>query len=182
MRLPMSTLALVATPSSRMVARNARGLLMLAVLCVLSFPTVCRAQLSIEASYGFDRNVASSEAEFDGLLNITLDWISSSGLGFGIGTDHQFESATLSPSEHLGWSLYLSPSFELPLGPVAPFVRGGIGLGRTPCQGDTCTDGAYFRGSTGIRLRLVERMRLVGEIGVSRVSRPFGSVGVSFRP
>ena len=158
-----------------------RALWRLAALGVIAFPTVSRAQFSIQASYGFDRNVASSEAELDGLLSITLDWISSSGLGFGIGTDHQFEGAMLSPNQHLGWSLYLTPSFELPRAAVAPFIRGGIGLGRAPCLGDTCTDGAYFRGSTGIRFRVVERLRFVGEIGMSRVSRPFGGVGLLLR-
>lgn len=143
-------------------------------------PAACGAQISIEASYGVSRDVASSP-ELDGRLNITVDWISPSGLGLGIGTDHQFEDASFSPSEHLSWSLYLTPSYQLPLGAVAPFVRGGIGVGPAPCQSDTCSDGAYLRGSTGIRLRVVDKLRLVAEIGVSRVSRPFATAGASLR-
>ncbi len=145
------------------------------------FAAESKAQVAVELSYGADRNVDSAQSERDGWMNGTVEWMFPSGLGVGIGTDHQFEGAALSPSQHLGWSLYLSPSFELPLGAVAPFVRGGMGLGRAPCQGDTCGDGAYFRGSTGIRFRVVEKLRIVGEIGVSRVSRPFSGVGVSIR-
>ena len=157
------------------------GVLALTAFGVTLCPAPSQAQLSVEASYGVDRNVESSESEVDGWLNVTVDWIFPSGLGIGIGTDHQFEGASISSSQHLAWALYVSPSFELPLGAVAPFVRGGVGLGRAPCRSDTCGDGAYLRGSTGIRVRVVEKLRITGEIGVSRVSRPFAGVGLSFR-
>ena len=156
-------------------------LLILLALVLTFSPTESKAQVAVEMSYGADRNVESTESEFDGWLNGTVEWMFPSGLGLGIGTDHQFESASISPSDHLGFAIYLSASQEFRLGLVAPFVRGGIGLGRAPCQGDTCSDGAYLRGSAGLRIRLVGELRVSGEIGISRVSRPFATAGLSLR-
>jgi hypothetical protein len=99
----------------------------------------------------------------------------------GIGTDHQFEGAAITTSDHLAWAIYVSSSYEFPMDVVAPFVRGGVGAGRVPCEGDICSEGVYLRGSAGVRVRIVSQLRLSGEIGISRVSRPFGGVGVSFR-
>ena len=160
--------------------RNVSLLILLALVLTFS-ATESRAQVAVEMSYGVNRNVESDQSELDGWLNGTVEWMFPSGLGLGIGTDHQFETALISPSDHLGWAIYLSGSQEFPLGLVAPFVRGGIGLGRAPCQGDTCSDGVHLRGSGGIRVRLVGELRVSGEIGVSRVSRPFGGAGVSLR-
>lgn len=140
-----------------------------------------QAQLAVELSYGADRNVESEPAETDGWLNGTVEWMFPSGLGIGIGSDHHFEGASIDPSDHLGWALYFSASQEFPLGGAAPFIRGGIGLGRAPCQGDTCSDGLYLRGSGGVRIRLSHALRATGEIGLSRVSRPFGGAGLSLR-
>ena len=140
-----------------------------------------KAQIAVELSYGADRNVESAESELDSWLNGTVEWMFPSGLGFGIGTDHQFEDSAISASGHLGWAIYLSTSFEFPADVVAPFVRGGIGVGRAPCRGDTCGGGAYLRGSAGVRIRIVGELRVSGEFGISRVSRPFGGAGVSFR-
>ncbi len=159
---------------------NMRLLILLALGLTFS-ATESKAQIAVEVSYGVDRNVESAGSEIDGWLNGTVEWMLPSGLGLGIGTDHQFESASISPSDHLGWAIYFSASQEFPLGSVAPFVRGGIGLGRAPCQSDTCTDGAHVRGSAGLRVQLVGELRLSGEIGISRVSRPFGGGGVSVR-
>ncbi|MDA0330273.1 MAG: hypothetical protein O2958_14870 [Gemmatimonadetes bacterium] len=154
----------------------------LAALLLCAFLAVeCEAQIAVEVSYGVDRNVDSSEARRDGWLNGTVEWMLPSGLGIGIGTDHQFSGVAPAPSDFRGWALYASTSFEMPDRKVSPFVRGGIGAGRAPCQGDTCTDGLYLRASTGLRVRVAERLRLSTEIGVSRVSRPFGGVGLSFR-
>ncbi len=138
-----------------------------------------RAQVAVNVSYGIDRNVESDTSELDGWLSATVEWMFPSGLGLGIGTDHQLEGATISASEHLGWALYLSSSLQLPAGAMSPFVRAGLGLGRVPCVGDVCRGGAYFRGSAGVSIRLVEALRVIGEIGITRVSRPFGAVGLS---
>lgn len=139
-------------------------------------------QVAIELSYGADRGVDSSSPERDGWLNGTVEWMFPFGLGLGIGTDHQFEGASIAFSDHLGWAIYVSSSYEYPLGTVAPFVRGGLGVGRAPCTGDTCGDGAYLRGSAGLRIRVFEKVRLSGELGISRVSGPFAGAGLSFRP
>lgn len=139
------------------------------------------AQRLVEVSYGLDRNVSSPEAQWDGWVNGTIEWLLPSGLGLGVGTDHQFEGASLRPSGHQGWAAYLTASYQLPDRTVSPFLRGGIGVGRAPCEGDTCTDGLYLRTSTGLRLRLTEAVGLSGELGLSRVSRPFGGAGVAFR-
>ena len=155
--------------------------LVLIGLFLASSATESQAQLAAELSYGADRNVESTESELDGWLNGTVGWVFPSGLGIGIGTDHQFEGASVSPSSHQSWAIYVSSSLEFPVGRVAPFVRGGIGAGRAPCEGDTCSGGAYVRGSAGLRVRLVGEFRLMGEIGVSRVSRPFGGAGVAVR-
>ena len=145
------------------------------LMCVLG-AVESEAQVAVEVSYGMDRDVASGQANRDGWMNGTVEWMFPSGLGLGIGADFQFEGTTLN-----GGAAYLSSSFEYPAGIVAPFVRGGIGLGRAPCRGDTCTDGAHLRGSGGFRIRLSEEVRLSGEIGISRVSRPFGGAGISYR-
>jgi hypothetical protein len=153
------------------------------ILLMCAFNAVeSEAQVAVEVSYGVDRDVASASSELDAWVNGTVEWMFPSGLGLGIGADHQFEDASLSTSDHLGWALYLSTSFEFPGRVLAPFVRGGIGLGRAPCEGDTCSGGAHFRGSAGVRLRIFERLHVLGELGLSRVSRPFGGVGLSFRP
>jgi hypothetical protein len=131
-------------------------LLVLLTLVVASAAPEAQAQLAVELLYGAERNVESASSEVDGWMNGTVEWVFPSGLGLGLGTDHQFEDASVSPSSHQSWAIYVSSSLELPLGQVAPFVRGGIG-------------------------RLVGEFRLLGEIGVSRVSRPFGGAGVSFR-
>lgn len=140
-----------------------------------------KAQVAVELSYGADRNVESEQPERDGWMNGTIEWMFPSGLGVGIGADHQFEGAGISPGGHLGWAIYVSTSYEVPVRRVAPFVRGGVGLGRAPCQGDTCSGGAHVRGSAGVRIRVVEELRVSGELGFSRVSWPFGGAGVSYR-
>ena len=145
------------------------------------YATETKAQMAVELSYGADRNVDSAQPTTDGWLNGTVERMFPSGLGLGIGTDHQFRGAGISTSDHLGWAIYFSSSFEFPVGVVAPFVRGGIGVGRAPCVGDTCGGGAHLRGSAGVRMRIVGELRVSGEIGISRVSRPFGGAGVSFR-
>ena len=156
--------------------------LLLALLALVAgFPAQSEAQVAVEVSYGLDRNVTSTEAESDGWLNGTVEWMFPSGLGLGIGTDHHFEGGRISPSDHQGWAIYLSASHEFPVGKTAPFVRGGIGLGRAPCEGDTCGDGVHLRSSAGVRIRIAEELRLSAEIGVSRVSRPFGGAGLSVR-
>jgi len=151
------------------------------LICTSLGAAECRAQVAVELSYGVDRNVQSVPSELDGWLNGTVEWMHPSGLGVGIGTDHQFEAASINPSDHQGWAIYLSTSFEFSTDAVTPFVRAGIGLGRAPCEGDTCGDGAYLRGSAGVRWRIVREWRLSSEIGISRVSRPFAGAGVSVR-
>jgi hypothetical protein len=150
-----------------------------ACLLLAAPPAQAKGQVVVELSYGADRNIDGGEAEMDGWLNGTVERRFPSGLGVGLGTDHQFEGAGISASGHLGWSIYLSSSFELPGPVVAPFARGGIGLGRAPCEGDTCASGLHLRISGGVRIRLSHRSRLLGEIGVSRVSRPFGGAGLA---
>ena len=151
------------------------------MLMCASYAAESKAQVAVELSYGADRNVGSTQSELDGWLNGTVEWMFPSGLGLGIGSDHQFEHSSIATSDHLGWAIYLSSSFEFPAGALAPFVRGGIGLGRAPCEYDTCGDGAHLRGSAGVRMLIVGDLRVSGEIGISRVSRPFGGAGVSFR-
>ena len=155
--------------------------ILLPVLALSILAPKVQAQIAVDLLYGVDRNVTSTESELDGWLNGTVEWMFPSGLGLGLGADHQFEGAAISPSDHEGWSLYLSASREFPFDVAAPFVRAGVGLGRAPCEGDTCSDGLYLRGSAGVRVPLSERLRVVGEIGVSRVSRPFGGAGLSVR-
>ena len=140
-----------------------------------------KAQVAVELSYGADRNVDSAQSELDGWMNGTVEWMFPSGLGVGIGTDHQFRGSSLSTSDYLGLAIYLSTSYEYPTRMVAPFVRGGVGVGRAPCEGDVCRTGAHLRGSAGVRIRIVEELRVSGELGISRVSRPFGGAGVSYR-
>jgi hypothetical protein len=151
------------------------------VLACAFFAIESKGQVAVELSYGADRNVDSAQPQRDGWMNGTVERMFPSGLGIGIGTDHQFEGAGIDPSDHLGWAIYVSTSYEVPLRSVAPFVRGGVGLGRAPCRGDTCGDGAHLRGSAGVRIRVVGQLRLSGELGFSRVSRPFGGAGVSYR-
>lgn len=140
------------------------------------------AQIAVELSYGLERNVESIQPEGDGWMNLTVEWRRPSGFGFGIGTDHQFETAAISASDYQALAIYGFASFERLFGSAAPFARAGAGLGRAPCVGDTCGGGIYLRGSTGVRLRLMEVLWAVGEVGVTRVSRPFGGVGLSIRP
>ena len=128
-----------------------------------------KAQVAVELSYGADRNVDSPQSELDGWMNGTVEWMFPSGLGVGIGTDHQFEGAAITTSDHLGWAIYLSTSYEYPTRMVAPFVRGGVGLGRAPCRGDTCGDGAHFRGSAGVRIRIVDELRVSGAAPAYRI-------------
>ena len=155
----------------------------LAALLICAFSAAdSEAQLTVDLFYGGDRNVESPESEFDGWLNGTVEWVFPSGLGFGIGADFQFEDAGISTSDHLGGALYLSTSYEFSADVVAPFVRGGVGLGRAPCEGDTCGSGVYLRGSAGLRIHIVDALRLSTEVGISRVSRPFFGAGVSIRP
>lgn len=153
----------------------------LLVLGVIFSPTEARAQITAELHYGLDRNVQTTESERDGWLSATVEWTLAPGFGLGIGTDLQFERAPARLSDHQGGAVYLSVSRELRFGAVAPFVRGGLGLGRAPCEGDTCGDGLHLRGSTGLRAWLTDRFGLSGEIGLSRVSRPFGGAGLSVR-
>lgn len=161
--------------------RRGARLLTAIVLASALLASEASAQLSVELSYGADRNVDSEQPETDGWVNATVEWLFASGLGIGIGTDHQFEGASVGPNDHLGWAIYASTSYERALGDIAPFVRGGIGAGRAPCQGDTCGDGLHLRGSAGVRIRIAQKLRLSGEVGVSRVSRPFGGAGLSYR-
>ena len=165
------------TPSLREAMMRPIAIILMCAFCAAE----SKAQVAVELSYGADRNVESAQSERDGWLNGTVEWMFPSGLGVGIGTDHQFEGAALSTSDHLGWAIYLSTSYEYPTRIVAPFVRGGVGLGRAPCEGDVCRSGAHLRGSAGVRIRIVEALRVSGELGISRVSRPFGGAGVSFR-
>ena len=149
------------------------------LMCVLG-AAESTAQVAVEVFYGADRNVETAgHSEHEVWMNGTVEWMFPSGLGLGIGTDLQFEEAAISGL--LGGAVYLSASYEYPAGLVAPFARGGIGLGRAPCEGDTCGDGAHLRGSAGVRIRMVHELRVSGEIGISRVSRPFGGAGLSFR-
>jgi hypothetical protein len=165
----------------RLTSFEALADLAVVVLACAFFAAESKAQVAVELSYGADRNVEAEQSERDGWMNGTVEWMFSSGLGVGIGTDHQFEGAGIGPSDHLGWAIYVSTSYEVPVRRVAPFVRGGLGLGRAPCQGDTCSGGAHVRGSAGVRIRVVEEFRVSAEIGFSRVSRPFGGAGVSYR-
>lgn len=153
----------------------------LLALPVAPSAALAQSRMAVEASFGVARNAAGGSAGTDGWLNLTVDRIHRSGLGLGLGTDHHFDSAEIGPSAHEGWAVYLSPSYEVPRRVVAPFVRGGIGVGPAPCWGDTCGDGVYLRGSAGVRIRLVDRWRVSVELGASRVSRPFGGAGLSFR-
>jgi len=155
--------------------------LVVILLTCAFFAAESKGQVAVELSYGADRNVDSGQPRRDGWVNGTVEWMFPSGLGVGIGTDHQFEGAGINPSDHLGWAIYVSSSYEVPMRRVAPFVRGGVGAGRAPCQGDTCGDGAHVRGSAGLRTRVVDELRVSGELGFSRVSRPFGGAGVSYR-
>ena len=145
-------------------------------------PTGADAQLRVDVLYGVDRNVGDGGGEYDGWMNATVEWVLPSGVGVGIGTDHQFEDASPRPDGHLGWALFLSSSYTSTFGRWSPFLRGGVGAGRAPCSGDTCGAGLYIRGSAGLRTRVSARLRLVGEAGVSRVSRPFAGMGLSIRP
>ena len=154
---------------------------LLTVILATLFATDVHAQVVVDLLYGVARNVESTESELDGRLSASVEWVFPSGLGLGLGTDHQFEGAAISPSEHQGFAIYFSTSYELMAGPIAPFARGGVGLGRAPCEGDTCSDGADVRGSVGLRVRIVEKLGISAEIGVSRVSRPFGGAGISYR-
>jgi hypothetical protein len=157
--------------------------LALATLVGMAFaPTGADAQLRVDVLYGADRNIDDGTPEHDGWMNATVEWVLTSGIGVGIGTDHQFEEAAPSASGHLGWTLYLSSSYSPSSGRWRPFLRGGIGAGRAPCDGDTCGSGVYLRASGGVRTNPSGRFGLIGEVGVSRVSRPFGGVGLSIRP
>jgi hypothetical protein len=154
------------------------AIMLMCAVCAAESP----AQIAVELSYGADRNIETGAPRLDGWLNGTVEWMSPSGLEVGIGTDHQFRGSSINTSDYLGVAIYLSTSFELSADVVTPFVRGGIGLGRAPCESDACGAGAYLRSSAGVRIRIAEELRLSGEIGVSRVSRPFGGAGVSIRP
>ncbi len=157
--------------------------IVIAVLLLHATSSAAAAQshFAVEASWGAARNVASATAETDGWLNLTVDWIHPSGVGLGLGTDHYFEDTAISGAGHEGWSVYVSPSYELARRVVSPFVRGGIGAGPAPCKGDTCGDGVHLRGSAGVRIRFAGSLRVSVEVGISRVSRPFGGAGLSFR-
>jgi hypothetical protein len=153
------------------------------VLFGLGFaPAGAGAQLRVDLLYGLDRNVADGAADHDGWMNATVEWVRASGVGLGIGTDHHFEEASPSAIGHLGWAIFMSSSYTPTFGRWRPFLRGGIGAGRAPCSGDTCGSGLYLRASAGVRAHLSERFGVVGEAGVSRVSRPFAGLGLSIRP
>ena len=153
------------------------------VVCALAWaPGEVGAQVRLDLLYGAERNVDDGASQHDGWMNATVEWVLQSGVGIGIGTDHQFEEATPSTSGHLGWAIYLSSSYSRRSGRWSPFVRGGVGAGRAPCVGDTCGDGLFLRGSAGARLHLSRAIGLTGEVGLSRVSRPFGGFGLSIRP
>lgn len=154
---------------------------LLPVILATLFAADVHAQVVVDLLYGVARNVESAGSELDGRLSGSVEWIFPSGVGLGLGTDHQFEGAAISPSEHQGFAIYFSTSYQVTAGAFAPFIRGGIGLGRAPCEGDTCSDGADVRGSAGLRVWVVEKLGISGELGVSRVSRPFGGAGISYR-
>ena len=137
------------------------------------------AQFSLEATYGVDRNIESRPSERDGFVSVSAHWSLRPGLSVGIGSDLQFEDAAVTTSDLQAGSVYASSTLEAAGARLAPFVRAGIGVGRAPCEGDTCSDGLYLRASTGLRVRLVEPVRLVAELGASRVSRPFAAIGAS---
>ena len=151
---------------------------LLAVLTAGAPPAV-QAQVAVELSWGLERNVDSPAAETDGWFNTTVEWRLPSGLGLGIGSDHQFDGATPDPRHHQGFTLHLLMSQTFTMGAIRPFLRGGVGLGRLPCEGDVCRTGLHLRGSGGMRLPLSPTLELTSELGVSRVSRPFGGVGVA---
>lgn len=136
------------------------------------------AQVAFHLLYGVDRNVDSGQGETDGWMSLGAEWTVASGVRVGVGTDHQFENATPSPSDYESLALYLSSSVEITQNDVRPFIRGGIGAGRAPCESDTCSSGIYLRGSTGLRVRLSGALWLTTEVGLSRVSRPFAGIGL----
>ncbi len=152
------------------------------LIALLVDPGEAGAQLRVEVLYGGERNVADGGGEHDGWGSATVEWVLPSGVGIGLGTDHSFEEASPSTANHQGWALFGTSSYTRRSGRWAPFVRVGIGAGRAPCRSDTCGDGLYLRGSAGTRLHLRERLGLVGEVGLTRVGRPFAGVGLSLRP
>ena len=169
----------MATVGPRDAVHRYRGWALAAVLLVLAVETLS-GQVAIDLVLGADRNVDSPGAETDGWVQLTAEWVSPSGFGVGLGLDQYFDTVTPSPSELEAAALYLSASYRLLDRRLSPFVRGGVGAGRAPCEGDTCGDGLHVRGSLGLRLHLSPAFSLVGETGLSRVSRPFGGIGATF--
>lgn len=96
-------------------------------------------------------------------------------------SDHQFENAQPSAGDYLSTAIFAAISRTFGRGPVAPHVRLGLGLGRAPCEGDTCGDGLYLRGAVGVSGHLSGPLHLVAETGLSRVGQPFGGAGLSYR-
>lgn len=150
------------------------------ILCLVATPAY--GQRTVDVSYGVDRNVDSGTPQTDAALSAVVEWGAVAGLNLGLGTDHQFEGPSLNPDGHLAWAVYLSVSRRHEAGRLAPFVRGGIGLGRAPCEQDTCGDGLYVRASVGATLHVSGPVHVLGEVGLSRVSRPIAGVGVSVKP
>lgn len=150
------------------------------VFAVTSSPVA--AQMRIDVMYGFERNVESSEPEYDGWLGATVEWEVGRGLSLGLGSDHQFESARPSASQHESTAVFVTVRRTFAVGAVAPYVRLGVGVGRAPCEGDTCSDGAYLRGAAGLGSDFDGPLQLIAEVGMSRVGRPLVGAGLSYRP
>lgn len=140
------------------------------------------AQARVDLLYGIERNVESPEAEYDGRLSAIVEWDVHPGLGIGVGSDHQFENARPSAGDYQSTAVFAVVSHTFGRGAVAPHVRLGLGLGRAPCEGDTCGDGLYLRGAVGMSGHLGGPLYLATEIGLSRVGQPFGGAGLSYRP
>ncbi|MDH3224684.1 MAG: hypothetical protein OEO23_13280 [Gemmatimonadota bacterium] len=154
-----------------------RWFLTLAVLLGLD-AAPASGQVAFHVLYGVERNVDSGGAENDGWMTLGAEWALTPGVRIGVGTDHQFETATPSRSDYESLALFLSSSVEFSQRNVRPYVRGGVGLGRAPCEGDTCSSGTYLRASTGLRLRLSRAFWLTTEVGLSRVGQPFAGIGL----
>lgn len=142
-------------------------------------PGPLSGQVHVDVAYGVDRNVASAAAEADGWLSVVAELRVGEGVGLGLGFDQQFDGPRPGLSEYESGALYLFSSYHLSGSGPSPFVRAGIGLGPAPCVSDTCGAGLHVRGSIGLRVPISGRLGLLGEVGMSRVSRPFGGVGVS---
>jgi hypothetical protein len=150
-------------------------------LLIVTMASPVAAQVRVDLLYGFERNVESPGAEYDGWLGAIVEWEVRPGLSIGVGSDHQFENARPSAGDYQSTAIFATISRTFGGGAVAPHVRVGLGLGPAPCQGDTCHDGLYLRGAVGVSGHVSGPVSLVAEVGLSRVGRPFGGAGLSYR-